>query len=252
MFRCNDRDWYEKQLDMYDINIWVIEFPKLAYALDFYWRTLSTDEKERVLLFKTENLKIKYIIARGVLRDLLSLYLNIPAPDVIFSYNSHGKPKIDNNSVFFNLSHSKNLALIVFSKAAEVGVDVEFVDSSVDIMSLSSLVMTTEEQAMFNAITEEKKVELFYTNFTRKEAFVKGVGLGLEFDLKNCFVGLKDLPQLMIQNTSNVRDGDWSLYDIHLKNRFYKAAVALEKGAIFNAQYLLTNYADKYVQFKYL
>lgn len=242
---CDDNSWYQNQLIKYDINIWVVELHRLTHSSNIYWDTLSADEKEKALSFETKQLQKNYVTARGTLRSLLGSYVNMPPLNIQFIYNKQGKPKIDSHdSVFFNLAHSKDLAIIAFSKIAEVGIDLEYMDSAVDFISLSKLVMTSEEQALFNSINEQQQAETFYTNWTRKEAFVKGLGLGLQFDLKNCSVGVNNLPELKIHTKSQITSNDWSLNDIHLEDKPYKAAVALRRNQI-------ANYRTFYYQSKY-
>lgn len=227
--------WYCDQLNKNDINIWIIELHKLGFKLNSHWNILSADEKEKALLFKSSQLQSRYVTARGGLRRLLGLYINIHPAEITFAYNSQGKPNIDNHKgIFFNLTHSKDLALIAISKVAEVGIDLEFIDAGIDLISLSKLVMTSEEEAMFFNEKKRKLSDLFYTIWTRKEAFLKGLGLGLQVDLKKCFVGLDSSPQLKIYHFPEINSDEWSLRDIHLRDSSYKAAVALRKNVILN------------------
>lgn len=235
MKRCNDNSWFQNQLDSFDINIWVVELHRPALASNLYWKTLSPDEKNKAVSFKTTQLQKKYVVARGSLRYLLGSYLNMPPNSIQFTYNKQGKPTLENQDrIFFNLSHSKDLAMIAFSKIAEVGIDLEHMDFSVDFSSLSKLVMTHEEQAEFQSLAKHKQTEIFFTLWTRKEAFVKGLGLGLQFDLKNFFVGLHDQPQLKLSCGSNLNYQQWLLKDIQLKDKTFKAAVAFGKDALAN------------------
>lgn len=224
-----DNSWLLSELNKYDANVWVVELQQSSYALSYYWNILSPDEKERALSFKTKDLQNRYTISRGTLRRLLSCYLNIPAIDLKFTYNPQDKPKIENSqNIFFNLSHSKNIGLIAISKRIEIGVDLEFVDDSVDIDSISKIIMTISELEIFNSLSKDKKIQSFYENWTKKEAFIKCLGLGLSFDLKNCFVGFEAGSTVKLKPTFFSTNKNWFIKDIELKNKSFKAAVALE------------------------
>jgi len=95
---------------------------------------------------------------------------------------THGKPALagpDASSVQFNLSHTPGLALLAVS-TVEVGVDVERAGGT-DGTGGSQLVLTAAEQASLAAqptVAGAAYLELF----TRKEAYLKGVGVGLVRD----------------------------------------------------------------------
>ncbi|MDZ4820137.1 MAG: 4'-phosphopantetheinyl transferase, partial [Planctomycetota bacterium] len=78
---------------------------------------LDQDEQQRSARYRFERHRKANIVARGMLRDVLSRYLQIPGQDLCFNYNAHGKPALKSaalphstsNSLTdlrFNLSHS--------------------------------------------------------------------------------------------------------------------------------------------------
>jgi 4'-phosphopantetheinyl transferase len=75
--------------------------------------------------------RVRFIIARGVLRKVLSNYLHLTPCDLRFVYNEYGKPflSLDQNhcALDFNLSHSNSMALYAVTRGRRVGVDIEYI-----------------------------------------------------------------------------------------------------------------------------
>jgi 4'-phosphopantetheinyl transferase len=77
----------------------------------------------------------RFLVGRGILRDILSRYLKL-APELIgFSYNRYGKPALEGNDegLRFNVSHSHGVALYGVTRARTVGLEIEFIREDFDI-----------------------------------------------------------------------------------------------------------------------
>jgi len=120
------------------------------------------------------------------------------APEQLgFIENPWGKPMlIDHPGIHFNLSHSQHLALLGISTRAPIGVDIEMIQhwSDAELHSLSRTIMTeAERQAMVDIIGQSGNAaasQAFLTAWTRKEACVKALGLGLSYDVRQLEVGI--------------------------------------------------------------
>src|SRR6476646_10134082 len=71
-------------------------------------------------------LDLDTVASQQALREILSRYLDLPANELQFEANRHGKPRLASpeGELAFNLSHSSSLALVAVARR-EVGVDVE-------------------------------------------------------------------------------------------------------------------------------
>lgn len=80
---------------------------------------LSTDELARANKFHFLEHKKRFIAARSILRQLLGNYLGINPNKIEFEYGDCGKPRLassmGNNALQFNVSHSQEYALYVFT-----------------------------------------------------------------------------------------------------------------------------------------
>src|SRR5437899_2448391 len=79
------------------------------------YATLSPEERTRSGRFQFERDRQRFIVARGVLRNLLGRYLGTEPCQIRFVYNAFGKPDLSaefGNRLGFNLSHSADLVLV--------------------------------------------------------------------------------------------------------------------------------------------
>ena len=110
---------------------------KLDMALDIWQFSLSTpctsdelkilseDERTRASRFYFERHQRRFSVARVRLRQILARYLKKAPAELEFHYESHGKPYLT-SPLQFNLSHSKDLALLAVCFDHPVGIDIEF------------------------------------------------------------------------------------------------------------------------------
>jgi 4'-phosphopantetheinyl transferase len=93
----------------------------------------------------------------------------------------HGKPQlVDRSDLDFSLSHSGGLALIAVASGRPVGADVERVRPRTDVLAIArGSLSARERQAIESPGTDEARREAFFRCWTRKEAYLKGVGTGL-------------------------------------------------------------------------
>jgi len=98
----------------------------------------------------------------------------------------NGKPYLSGNGIYYNLSHSGNLAVCAVS-AEEVGVDIEKIEK-VDL-KIAKRVLSASEMKEFEMLCndEEKKRELIRL-WTLKESYMKYKGAGFGIDPRSvCF-----------------------------------------------------------------
>src|ERR1700722_9480355 len=73
----------------------------------------------------------RFVVARGVLRELLGRYLQQSPESLAFSYGPHGKPALSgeyaSSGLWFNLSHSAGLAVYAIARERNLGIDVEHI-----------------------------------------------------------------------------------------------------------------------------
>jgi 4'-phosphopantetheinyl transferase len=146
---------------------------------------LSQDEQRRADRFADSADRERYRAARTWLRCTLSKYAQIPPQRIEFSYGPFGKPMLafPKGPIQFSLTHSGHLALVAVSSGEPVGADVEEIPGRTLGPAESSLVLSPVELDFIQRSTDPDRA--FLTCWTRKEAFAKVDGRGLERDLKD-------------------------------------------------------------------
>lgn len=111
-----------------EVHVWRAYLHQEIALVQACFDILQPDERYRAGRFHFQRDRDRFIVARGVLRFILSRYLDTP-PDLIrFSYNQYGKPAINGGtsevSLRFNVSHSNEVALYAIGRGREVGLDI--------------------------------------------------------------------------------------------------------------------------------
>jgi 4'-phosphopantetheinyl transferase len=173
--------------------------PRLAPGAVHIWRAdldavadsvldgLSGDERERAAGIAGDRESALWSRSRGVLRELLARYLTTDADAVELSIGTHGKPELSRPGgpeLFFNLSHSRNLALYAFCSDGRVGVDVQALrderpPTGVDHVALARRAFGEHEAQRLTLVAPERREREFLRAWTRHEAELKRLGTGL-------------------------------------------------------------------------
>ena len=118
------------------------------------------------------------ITSELLLAHALKDYANIDQYDI--DYNKYGKPYLKNiNNIYFNISNTSNINVCVVSDQ-EIGVDIE---SPKYVSGIFNLVFTNKEKELVR-MSNNKELD-FIKIWTMKESYVKLLGVGLSFGLKN-------------------------------------------------------------------
>jgi 4'-phosphopantetheinyl transferase len=116
-----------------------------------------------------------------ILRRVLALYLDGDPDRTAISRGERGKPRLatEPGRLSFNLSHSGELTLVAVSRGREVGVDVEREKPGRDFVALATRALGPEDAAAVRAAASDERTRLFYELWTRHEARLKCLGVGL-------------------------------------------------------------------------
>ncbi len=216
-----------------EVHVWRAMLNLSRERMQALEQTLAGDEHLRARKFRFQKDRDHFVAARGQLRAILGRYLNKDARALRFSYNQYGKPALAGDSgsspLFFNTTHSHEMALIAVTRAGEIGVDLEFIKSNVESLQIAQRFFSANEVTMLSAVPEQLQHEAFYNCWTRKEAYIKARGMGLSLDLHLFDVSLTPgMPPAILDSREADHDiTRWSLYDLPA-GAGYKAALAVE------------------------
>jgi 4'-phosphopantetheinyl transferase len=193
-------------------------------------RTLMTQEEQaRADRMVTDTLKNRRIASHGILRDILSRYLSMPAADILFSHGERKKPFIEGSDIQFNMSHTEDIALFALTRQHAIGVDIEGIKESKYHEGIVRSNFSPEERQQYESLPDSEKLEAFFRAWTRKEAYTKAIGLGLYYPLEKFTVNLSanDERGLISIEGSTERAKNWLLPSFLAEEKFL-AAVAIE------------------------
>jgi 4'-phosphopantetheinyl transferase len=170
-----------------EIDLWIQrESDPLALACE---TLLSVDERSRVERLLVPAARRTTTISLGLRRRVLSAYTGIAASDQRFEVGEFGKPRLADRGglaggdIEFNVSHSGDVVVIAVARGP-VGVDVERVDTSRDLLGMAATSFSPFEQRELARVAEAHRSEAFHRTWVQKEAFIKWCGLGLHYPLR--------------------------------------------------------------------
>lgn len=198
-----------------EVFLYAIHLPKYADIIHYLFNFLTKDEHNRAEKYFNSKDKNRFIVCRSLLRIILGYTTNLDPGKIILAYNLNKKPYLPTHrDVHFNVSHSGDYALIALSRN-EIGVDVEYVSEHVNFETLLPTVFSEKE--ILEIQNSQNKKHAFYSLWTRKEAFAKAIGKGIDDEFKYipCLNGQHTIPPSLAQNNKN-----WQLYTFNLDENY--------------------------------
>lgn len=203
------------------------EFNNFLNHLSIFRNLLTEEEKTRIDRFYFEKDQNNFTLSRGITRVILANYLDINPKQIIFNQNKFGKLYLENEKLKFNLSHTKELLLIGISFDTEIGIDIEKIRELKVYQDIVRRFFSDNEIKAFFLQTEDKYQESFFTIWTRKEAFIKAVGRGLNIPLNDFDVSVTEKAELLDVRLEDQKKESWKLYNIPTKKN-HKASLVTE------------------------
>jgi 4'-phosphopantetheinyl transferase len=209
-----------------EIHVWQASLHREGEALQQLELTLSQDEKARAGRFHFAKDKNHYIVARGLLRELLGRYLQKSPDSLEFSYGEYGKPSLAGENaaagLSFNLSHSAGLVALAFAKDRNLGIDVEAIKPDSAGEEIARRYFSAPEVSDLLSLPPDARADAFFRCWTRKEAYLKARGAGLQIPLDSFSVSL--LPGSPAQFLGGV-EPCWHLAAFHPAESYAAALV---------------------------
>jgi phosphopantetheinyl transferase len=174
------------QLKNNEVHIWLIEYDNTKNFNIWSTETLSKGEVDRVKRFKHIEVAKAWAFFHSALRDILSRYVGFSAVNIKFSLDNRQKPYLKNltdSPVYFNLSHSGNVALLAVTGLAPIGIDIEVSKEIQDADGVAKRFFSEYENAQLRKFNKDQFMHNFYRIWTSKEAVIKANGWGMSASL---------------------------------------------------------------------
>jgi 4'-phosphopantetheinyl transferase len=197
-------------LEADEVHVWRASLDCNPAELSRLKASLSPDELTRAARFVSEKDQHHFTAARGILRELVGAYLEVPPDQITFRYGSNGKPELDHQSLplQFNLSHASGFAVYGFSLERQIGIDVELLRPQNAAEDIAARYFAAGEIAELRKLDPELRTEGFFCCWTRKEAYVKAHGSGLSIPLDSFAVSLTPSQPTELHSSDRAR---WSM-----------------------------------------
>lgn len=214
-----------------EVHIWQIALNQFDDVVKRSQDLLDETEKSKAANFRFEKDRRDYVAAHGAMREILSFYLDILPQNIEFETNYYGKPflRSGNNQINFNLTHSREWALLAVTKDIKIGVDIEFIRPELAAETLAKQFFSPLEIENLRIIPKQLQTKAFFNCWTRKEAFIKAVGKGLSYPLRDFSVAFSPFEEarLIALENSVQKTENWKIIELNIAEN-YAAAAAIE------------------------
>lgn len=180
------------------LDLWLIRSPSGGGRRALDLSELDDVERARAGAFRRRADGLLYVAAHAGLRRLLSRYTGQDPQSLRFirepcpgCAEPHGRPAVADPPVplHFSLSHSFGVALVGFAPVP-VGVDVERLPRA-HTVEICAPALHPGERAELAAVPPADRRAVFGWLWTRKEAYLKGLGVGLRRGATQDYLGFR-------------------------------------------------------------
>jgi 4'-phosphopantetheinyl transferase len=220
------------RLTAVDVHVWtIVASSDVAARLRPY---LAPEEEEQEARFHQRADADRHIVAHGALRLILASYVATDPRSLRFEIAAKGKPTLVREpamaDIRFNMSHSDSMILCAVASARAVGIDVERIDEGYDFDPVAGISFSLAEQAALARLPVQDRRGAFFAGWTRKEAYLKGLGEGLGYPLAAFDVSLAAGAAGALLGSRLDADAPqrWFLCDLAVEPG-YAAALAVER-----------------------
>lgn len=169
------------------VRAWAADLATLDAPLEALLNALSPEERDRAAAFRFEPDRRRFIRRRWARRAILAEALGVGFERLRLGHDPRGAPRLlgptEFAGVHLSTSSAGDVALVAVSTAAPVGLDVAAIDPALGRDAAAAAVfMSAPELAWWRAADDGQRPARFFHLWTRKEAALKALGLGLQRD----------------------------------------------------------------------
>ena len=214
-----------------EVHLWRVQLDLPPTVVDDIENVLSEAEREKAARYYIEADRARFTASKVCQRTVLGAYLGIAPGSVTFRVNSYGKPSLSgehrDESLQFNLSHTRGLGLFAVARGSEIGVDIEEIRSREMDLGIAHRFFSQQEVKSLERLSAAEQKIAFYVCWTRKEAYIKARGQGLSFPLDKFSVSFEpDVPPILLSNDVDPEEvRRWDVYHIDLGDAYTGALV---------------------------
>lgn len=219
------------------VHVWSAEVAQHAPHEATLRLELDHEERARADRFHFERDRTQYVVAHGLLRRLLGAYVGRPGSQLRFVAGPYGKPELvtqhqEGGAVSFSLSHSGGRIVIAVADGTAVGVDVERWSDDIVYDELALVCFSPAERTALAGLPADRKQRAFFAAWSRKEAYIKALGVGITSGLEYFDVSLApgEPARLLDDRLAPGTAAGWAMEDLGFDDG-YSGAVVVRAAA---------------------
>lgn len=160
------------------LHVWQCDLDR-EYSEPVATATLSDAELRRAARLFFVRDRRRFCAGRLALRQILNRYVGSSAASLSLGTRVGGKPYLVDHDLEFNVAHSHHVWICAITRGTPVGVDVEGIRRVADCLSLARHHFAPVEAEAVAAVPTADRDRAFLACWTRKEAYLKLLGLGI-------------------------------------------------------------------------
>ena len=181
---------------------------------NYYFNLFSQSEREKIANFKDNDKKVCFT-SLLLQHHVIQYNFNVDFGSIKIKKNAYGKPYVDNFE--YNISHHKDIVIIITDPKCCVGIDIMCMNQTVDIETFKFIFTENEYKQIKNNLD-------FFILWCLKESYIKGIGKGLYVELSSIEFNIEDKNKIILF-LDGVIVTDW-YFNIYLLQYEYIIAVA--------------------------
>lgn len=211
-------------------HLWTIPLDLPADDQKALYRSLSDEEKALAARFVFDDHRRRFINRRGALRSIVARYLDMRPDEIEYRTGRFGKPWLPQagKQLSFSASHSREVAIVAVASEGCVGADIEWVRELPDRDDVARRFFTARECDDIANRSDGERTRSFFRCWTRKEAFIKALGMGLQYRLDRFDVPvgpLADDAMVDVHDAAPPATGAWAVRDLEVPEGYVAAIV---------------------------
>jgi len=223
----------------HEVHVWRIPLDAPDAAMRDAGQLLTPSEQARAARFTQAEDRSRFQTARAATRCILGRYLGLPPAQVGIVLDRLGKPQLDaatlpvDQRLQFNVSHAGSWILTAFARSFAVGIDVECLRANGVTEELIGYCLSDNERRALAALPQEKQLAAFLKCWTSKEAWLKGLGVGLTASLQAIEVSIDpDQPAQLLTAPPELCPADWCLSTLEFSAPYAATLAVASKSAV--------------------
>lgn len=192
-----------------EVHLWLFPLQLGDEQVEHALELLNNTQRDKYFRRKTPQLKQTYIAGRYYLMTLLAAYQKIDPQEIQLSYSRLNKPYLNPNplDLQFNFTDTTmqkgNIGLFAFARNHAIGVDIEAFSRRSNFAAIVNRRFSQAETAYVTRADGSVDARRFLAYWTRKEAYGKAIGQGINFNMRETDLASPGLFELNFSARNN-------------------------------------------------